>query len=174
MRPTLRTARLSLRPLAAEDAVALHRLWNDAEVGRFLFDGKPVERDLVDAEIAASDENFERHGYGLWAICTGEGGPLDGFCGFHFFQGSPSLQLVYALDPRLWGRGLATEAACEALRYGVEALALDEIVASADAPNAASLAVMERCGMRFRRREEVRGRETVFYAITKREWDARA
>jgi RimJ/RimL family protein N-acetyltransferase len=50
----LRTERLVLRPMSADEAGAFHRQWNDPHVGRFLWDGKPVATDTVDAVIASS------------------------------------------------------------------------------------------------------------------------
>jgi len=49
--------------------------------------------------------------------------------------------------------GLATEAATEMIRYGFDTLAFERFEASTDAPNAASVAVMERAGMTFWKRE---------------------
>ena len=46
-----------------------------------------------------------------------------------------------------WHRGYATEAAREALRFGFERLALDEIVSFTALTNTPSQAVMQRIGM---------------------------
>jgi RimJ/RimL family protein N-acetyltransferase len=50
--------------------------------------------------------------------------------------------------PQWWGRGLATEAARECLRYAFEEVGLGRVVAGADPPNVASLRVIERLGMK--------------------------
>ena len=39
------TARLRLRPYRASDLDALHRLWTDAGVRRYLWDDRVIERD---------------------------------------------------------------------------------------------------------------------------------
>jgi ribosomal-protein-alanine N-acetyltransferase len=60
---------------------------------------------------------------------------------------------------------LATEAARAVVRYGFEELRFTCIRASADAPNAASLRVMERAGMSFEKRLNLHGLETVYYIL---------
>jgi RimJ/RimL family protein N-acetyltransferase len=53
------------------------------------------------------------------------------------------------------------------IRHGFEALSFERVEASTDAPNAASVAVMERAGMAFWKRERTNGLDTIYYAITK-------
>ena len=52
-----------------------------------------------------------------------------------------------ALAQPYWGKGLATEGARAALRFGFETLGLDEIVSFTVPANKRSRAVMERLGM---------------------------
>ena len=42
MAPTLHTARLLLTPVREQDLPALHALWNDPQVARWLWDAEPV------------------------------------------------------------------------------------------------------------------------------------
>ena len=71
--PTLRTARLALRPIDEGDLDALVRLWNDPPVGRYLWDGKPVTRENAAAVLRASRTTFHADGYGLGGIRLGDG-----------------------------------------------------------------------------------------------------
>jgi ribosomal-protein-alanine N-acetyltransferase len=161
-----RAGRLSFRPFAPEDVEPIHDLFVNAQVRRHLLDDEIVSADWVRLEIRKSQEMFERARYGLWSLSLHGSTDIIGFCGFRFFHHPPELQLLYALHPSVWRRGLATEAAEAALRYAFEVLGLSEVVASADAPNLASIRVMERIGMEFQRRE-VKGRlDTVYYRIT--------
>ncbi|HVS62298.1 MAG TPA: GNAT family N-acetyltransferase [Thermoanaerobaculia bacterium] len=163
--PTLSTERLELRPFDGADAEGLHALFVDPDVRRHLLDGRAVDRDWVDAEIAASAERFASGRIGLWTVARrGERTPI-GFVGFRDFLDPPQLQLIYGLAPSAWGQGLATEASREAIRYAFEEAGLTEIVAATDPPNHASEAVMRRLGMKFLEQASVGGQPTLFYRI---------
>ena len=160
----IETARLQMRPFALGDLDDLHRLFTDPGVRRYLLDDQVVGREWVEEEIAGSLGRFEMHDGGLWSVSLKGDGALAGFCGYRPFHDPPELQLLYGLAPTYWGRGLATEAARAMIRYGFEELGFTRIVASADAPNAASLRVMERAGLTFAKRVTVNGLDTVYYA----------
>lgn len=160
------TRRLRLRPLEPADRDALHDLWTTPEVRRYLFDDEIVSRERVALEIEGSGTTFARSGWGLWAVLPREDpSPLIGFCGYREFYDPPQVQLLYGLDPRWWGRGLATEAARAMIRYGFEELGMERIVAATDAPHQASVRVMERCGLRFEKRTTIDGLNTLFYTL---------
>ena len=67
--------------------------------------------------------------------------------------------------PALHFRELATEIAQALVRYGFEELEFSEVWASTDAPNVASVSVLEKAGLRFERRAVVDGLETLFYCL---------
>ena len=95
-----------------------------------------------------------------------------GFGGYRFFHEPPELQLIYGLAPAYWGQGLAAEAARAMIRYGFEILRLDEIIASADAPNEASFRVMKKAGMTFQKRLLLDGLDTIYYVISRQDFEA--
>jgi ribosomal-protein-alanine N-acetyltransferase len=168
-RVDIETERLRLVPFAAVDTDALHAVFVDADVRRFLLDDQIVPREWVEAEIAESDVRFAASGAGLWSIREPGTPVIVGFTGFRPFFDPPELQLLYGLRPTHWGHGFATEAARAALARGFE-LGMDPIVAAADRPNVASIRVMERLGMR-RDRTTDDGRDgTVFYVARRSEW----
>lgn len=159
----LTTARLLLRPFDDRDAAALHAQWNDPEVGRFLWDGAPVARETVDAVIAGSRDAFASGGVGFYAVAL-RAAPADviGFAGLRS-AGGDEQELLYALLPAHWGRGLATEAAGAVLDHALAALPLTRVLAGADPPNAASFAVMRRLGMTFHAERESDGKAVRYY-----------
>jgi [ribosomal protein S5]-alanine N-acetyltransferase len=145
--PELRTARLRLRPVSLADLDPLHALWTDAEVRRFLWDDQMIPRERAAAEIDASIASFDAHGFGMWALSSAPENALAGFCGLRRFGEAEEVEVLYGLAPRLWGRGLATEAAREVLRFGFEEIRLDRIFGRTDPPNVASRRVLDRLGM---------------------------
>jgi RimJ/RimL family protein N-acetyltransferase len=154
-----------LRPVAAADIDALHALLTDAQVRRHLLDGESVSRDFVARTVANSEQGFARRGCGLYAIVGAEDALL-GLCGFHMTGTPPERQLVYALTPPAWGRGYAREAV-RAVVAQAQTLRLPQIIATTDADNAASIAVLRACG--FTPVVEVieRGRAVVRYVCAK-------
>lgn len=166
----IETARLRLRPLVPRDLDAIHRVWTDPEVRRYLWDGEEVSREAAAGVISDSAAYFESRGLGLFVIIHRESDELVGFCGFWRFEDGADFELAYGIAPRCWGMGLATEAARAAIRYGFEEAGLERIVASADTPNAASLRVMENAGMKYTKREVHEGRDTTYYAISREDF----
>ncbi len=70
--PVIETARLRLRPFSLNDVDALHRLWTEPEVRRYLWDGEVIPRERVESLINTSIISFEDHGFGLWAVLRRE------------------------------------------------------------------------------------------------------
>ena len=167
----IETARLALRPFRMRDLGALHALFIDPGVRRYLLDDQIVSRDWVANEIRTSEEQFARRGFGLWSIfLQGDDAPA-GFCGYRYYHQPPELQLIYGLAPAYWHRGLASEAARAMIRCGFEEHGFHTVVAAADPPNAASIRVMEKVGMTFEKRVVVDGLDTVYYRLARADFE---
>ncbi|HLL01177.1 MAG TPA: GNAT family N-acetyltransferase [Myxococcaceae bacterium] len=144
----IRTARLLLRPFRPQDEEPLFHLWNEPQVGRYLWDGQPVSREVVRQQIALSEQDFRQRGLGEFCIFLAEHPEaLIGFCGLRAIDGVTDIEVLYGLRPEYWNQGLATEAARAVLRFGFEQAGLEEIFAGADFDNTASIRCMERLGM---------------------------
>lgn len=163
----LKTAHLTLRPFAADDLEDLHRLWTHPGVRKYLWDDKVISVDRAKEEIDASLGRFEQHGFGHWALFPTNERKLIGFCGLKPWAEPATAELLYAVAPACWGRGLAVEASRAVLRFGFEDQGLKQVWAGADPPNAASFRVMEKLGMSFAKRDHVNGLEVVYYRLTK-------
>ena len=163
----LHTERLLLRAFSGDDADALAGLWNEPQVARFMWDSRPVTMEAVREQIESSLANFEVHGFGHFTVHLGAVPGFIGFAGLRPIGTLPEVELLYALHPDYWGRGLATEAAHAVLRFGFTVGGLAEILAGADPPNVASFRVMQRLGMTFLRNAEVGGRPVRYYRITR-------
>jgi RimJ/RimL family protein N-acetyltransferase len=163
----IKTANLNLLPLAADDADAFHQLCTAAGVRKYLFDDEILPREQSDAFLQTSLDLFAQHGYGLWTMRLAGEEALIGFCGYWFFHEPPELELLYAVSEPHWGKGLALEAARALVEYGFATLNFEHIQACTDAPNVASVRVMEKLGMAFQKREISDGLDTIYYAITR-------
>ena len=160
------TARLRLRPYRESDLDALHRLWTDPAVRRYLWDDEVIDRSVAAQAMHASIARTAEHGFGHWAVCPAGEAALVGFCGFRFLDETPEVELLYGLAPAYWGRGLATEAARAMLRFGVETVGFARVFAITDVANLASVAVMQRLGMQFEKRFQHHGLDSVRYVTT--------
>ncbi|HVE66843.1 MAG TPA: GNAT family N-acetyltransferase [Thermoanaerobaculia bacterium] len=140
---------MELAPWSLEDLPALHALWIDPDVRRFLWDGEVISRERAAEVVRAGIDSFERHGFGFWAIREKRRKGLIGFCGFRFMEPGAEVEILYGIDPRLWGRGYATEAARGLLEWAFRETGLRQVLAGADAPNRASFRVLKKLGMRY-------------------------
>jgi ribosomal-protein-alanine N-acetyltransferase len=161
----IETARLRLRPLVAQDLDAIHGIWVEPGVRRYLWDGERISTEKAETVLASSIESFENYGFGIWAVIHRENGDLIGFCGFRFLDDTPEIELIYGISTHYWGMGLATEAARAAIRYGFEEVGLDRILGIADTENIASRRVLEKAGMRFEQHTSHEGRDETHYEI---------
>ena len=165
--PCIETARLRLRPCRRDDIEVLHRIWTDPGVRKYVWDDQIIARSQAAEIVEASLTQFRHQGDGLWLMLSGQADMAVGFCGFWPFHQPAQLELLYGLVPSHWNRGLATEAARALLRFGFEERGFPTISASTDAPNAASIRVLEKIGMRFHKRELSKGLDTAYYTIAR-------
>jgi 8-oxo-dGTP diphosphatase len=147
----LTTERLTLRPLVAADAPALHRLINDWEVARTLAAVPfPYPRELADEWIALAAGQIAA-GTAYHLAVTGKEGEqelLVGGVGLRIAEDRRSGALGYWVGRRFWGHGVATEAAGRLARWALANLDLDRLTASVATDNPASVAVLRRIGFR--------------------------
>ena len=172
----LRTERLVLRGWRDEDLEALVELDSDPEVMRYVGDGKVKSRDEVVLWLARLRAAWAGQGYGLFAVELAETGEFTGWAGLavpRFLpEVMPAVEIGWRLLRRHWGRGIATEAARAALRFGFEEVGLDRVVSICHVDNEPSRRVMEKLGMRQDRLTSVpaHGQPVRVLAITKEEY----
>ena len=142
----LRTERLVLCPVTADDHAVLLAHWAAPDVRRFLFDGAILSAAEITEAIENSTRDFGRAGYGLWLIHQKGGTDLVGTAGLRPLE-DLGLEIFYSLAPGSWGRGYATEAARAVLEHALGPAGLPEVLAEVDEGNTASIAVIERLGM---------------------------
>lgn len=146
--PTFATPRLRLRPAESGDVDALHALWTDPEVRRWLWDDTAISLETAAAALARWTSDAETRQLGLWVVHAAATNDLVGFVALLPMPDAPDdVELLYGLAPSAWGRGLATEAAEVVLAWGLGPRGLPRVVARADVPNVASLRVLARLGM---------------------------
>jgi ribosomal-protein-alanine N-acetyltransferase len=181
----LATQRLLLRRWRDDDRAPFAEINADPLVMEHMqgLMSRPQSDDFVDRIEA----HWNAHGWGLWAVEVPDVAPFVGYVGLwpaDYVTGRPMVEVGWRLSSRHWGRGYATEAAQEALRFGFESVGLDEIVSFTVPQNERSWRVMERIGL-------VRAAEGdfdhprvdpiayphlvrhIFYRLTRERWKAR-
>jgi len=153
-RPTLSTARLTLRPTTLGDAPRIAELANDYDVVKTT-GGMPFPYRLADAEAylarrRAADPAREA----LFAIdLHGEG--LVGLLGFQP-TGELAPEVGYWLGKAYWGRGIASEALAAAVVWAGEAWRRRCLLACHHLDNPASGRVLARAGFLYTGRVEMK------------------
>lgn len=181
--PQLHTDRLLLRALTLEDVPEVFRLAHDPVIG---FEaGWQPHRTQADTRHFLYDEASAPHVFGIFEktaqesvqgetdgvssgssttaderLETQQCGPCVGCIGLTpdpHRRNVDGLMLGYWVGREAWGRGIATEAAREMLRYAFEELGLSLVSVTHYPQNARSRRVIEKCG--FRREGVMRAAE---------------
>jgi RimJ/RimL family protein N-acetyltransferase len=176
----IRTDRLTLRALTADDAVDHRRLYGDPRVVRYLYE-EPQDS-------ASADEHLRRRlvaelpDEGSWLnLAVENDGRYLGEVGLCLVsRAHRQCEVGYVFLPEASGHGYATEATAAMVELAFAELDAHRVAGRLDARNEASARVLARLGMRreacLRENEFVKGEWTdeVVYAITEDEWRARA
>lgn len=170
---TIETSRLHLRQLRLDDLDDLYsNVFSDPEVFKYVGNGQPASREETENALLSIIAHWQKHGFGRWAAIEKVSEKLVGFGGLRSLFGVP--ELVYHFAKPYWGKGLGTELARAALRYGFEEHGFARIVAIAKPANVASMRVMEKVGMRFEKYARYYEIDVVQYEILRHEFPATA
>ena len=145
------TSRLVLRRWSEADLDALSEVFAKPDVWWFPFK-RGWTRDETSAFLDRKLRTWESRGWSQWAVIDKATETLIGFLGLEppefLPEIMPAVEVGWRLDPRYWGRGLATEGGRAALQVGFTELGLDEIVSIYEPENVASGRVMQHLGMK--------------------------
>ena len=156
----LETERLALREWTHDDVEALFGLVSDAEVMRYVDDGKAWEDvGRVRDWIARLNESYRTRGFSRWAVVEKGSGEVVGSCGFAPLSWSGEIDFGYMFRRDCWGRGYATEIGRAAMRHGFERYGFQKVVASIAPENDASRRVLTKLGFVYRNHEVMPGEE---------------
>lgn len=148
-RPTILTARLTLRPFTPGDAAAVGALCGDREIAAgTLLIPHPYSRADAEAWIATHQAAFEAGTQVVFAVALRATTAVVGSVGLAIERAHDRAELGYWIGREHWNRGYATEAARAVIAYAFETCALERVFASHFMRNPASRRVLEKAGMR--------------------------
>ena len=166
----IETERLTLRMFREADLDDYAEICADAEVMRFLGEGRPLSRADAWRQMAMILGHWQLRGYGPWAVEERESGRVIGRIGFFNPEGWPGFELGWVLGTAWHGRGYATEGAKAALRYAFEVMNREKIISLIQPANTASIRVAVRLGESLDGESEVFGKKVLIYGIRQEAW----
>lgn len=175
--PTLKTARLTLRPYGEDDIAELLPLIGAREVAATTL---RIPHPYTEQDARSFLAMAQQPGRIWLAITLREDGRQIGGAGLRVDPQHQHAELGYWLGVPYWGNGYATEAAGELLRYGFQDLRLHRIFASHFKHNPASGRILSKLGMRYEgcQREHLqkwdRFVDSELFGILRQEWEAGA
>jgi RimJ/RimL family protein N-acetyltransferase len=148
----IETERLCLRRLELHDASFILDLLNQPSFMRYIGDkGVRNLADACDYLEKGPIGSYRRFGFGLYLTSLREVGTPIGICGLVKRDALQDVDVGFALMPQFAGAGYATESAAAVLAYGRREFGLERIVGITSPDNYASIAVLEKIGLRFER-----------------------
>ena len=140
------TRRLRCRHWLPEDLPTIHAVYGDPAVVRWVDDGEPISFADCERWMTVTQSNYDRRGYGMFALEARASGEIVGFCGLVHPGDQETPEVKYAFAQSHWGRGLATECVSALLDCGVRRFGLTGIMATVASENEASRRVMLKVG----------------------------
>jgi ribosomal-protein-alanine N-acetyltransferase len=163
----IETPHLQLRQFTPNDAKELYRIYSHPDSFKYMSNEKPLPWEQTRALIYSFTEHWRKHNFGVWAVVYKNNQKLIGHCGLKFLANTTEIQIGYLLFKSYWGRGLGTEAASAALKYGFEVAQLKRVVAIAKPENIASRRVMEKIGMKYEKDAYYYDNDVVYYSLSR-------
>jgi RimJ/RimL family protein N-acetyltransferase len=147
----LTTERLVLRRWRGSDLEPFRRMNADPRVMEFM--SKLLDSVESDALVERIERHFDERGFGLMAVELKESGEFIGFVGLSVPQFEapfmPAVEIGWRLAAEYWGKGFATEAARETVRFAFEKVGLESVVSFTVPANGRSRRVIKKIGMRL-------------------------
>lgn len=148
--PTLKTERLIMRPMHANDAEDMFDYAQREDVTTYLLWSPHPSVSYTRDYLKYIETRYDVGDFYDWAVIERSSGKMIGTCGFTRIDMPNNVgEIGYVLNPDFHGKGYGTEAAREALKFGFDVIGLHRIEAKFMEGNRASRRVMDKLGMTF-------------------------
>ena len=147
IRAELETRRLRLRLFTLDDLPVMFKLNSDPVVIKY---ADTPARDLQEARQRLEQgplSDYEKYGYGRFAVEWKETGKVIGFCGIKYLPEIDLPEVGFRYLKEYWGRGIGTEAARVCVDFARDDLKIKKLIALIISENTASIRVAEKLGM---------------------------
>lgn len=145
----LTTPRLIIRKPTLSDFDHLYRLQSNTDVMSFIGNGiRNKEEVTVGLEKAIN--HYKKHNLSLGCVYLENSNEFIGRAGLiylNYDDNQPDIELAYAILPKYWGKGYATELTKSLIHWGFESFSIQKIIAVVHPKNDASQNVLIKSGM---------------------------
>jgi len=160
------TPRLLMRPFAESDLDDLAVLYANPFVMRYIDSGKTLSLQESAKRLTQMITDLHANGYGMLAVIERKEKRLIGCCGLRHLNGSEEIEIGLLFGEQSWGKGFATEAAKEVMRYAFTEMNLGKLVALINPLNLAARRVLEKLGMKYIEQSIYSGIECLKYELS--------
>ena len=168
----IETKRLVLREYTLDDFDALYEILSDPETMKHY--PKPYDENGVLRWLNWSLDNYEKYGFGLWAIMLKESNTFIGDCGItmQIIDGEELPEIGYHIHKDYWRQGYAKEAATAVRDWAFHNTTFDCMYSYMNSTNVASYSTAKSIGMnRVKEFDDGHYGRLFAYAISREEWD---
>ena len=169
----LETQRLILREYTKEDFDSLYEIMSDPETMQHY--PAPFDKARTRRWIEWNLENYEKYGWGLWAVILKETGEFIGDCGITLqdIDGQLLPEIGYHIHKKYWRMGFAKEAARTVRDWVFENTNYNEIYSYMKYTNVGSYSTALANGMKkVKEYPDPKNEISYAYAITRDEWNS--
>jgi RimJ/RimL family protein N-acetyltransferase len=164
--PTIKTERLKLRAFENSDLEPYADMYADDMFVRYLSGATRTKNETWE-NMATILGHWSLLGYGIWAVERQGTGELVGRAGLLNLPGWPDVEICWALSPKFWGNGYATEAAKASMNWAFRDAGMHRLISLIHPENRRSEAVALRLGEKFREQITFEGKPTNVFEILK-------
>ena len=172
MKVIIETERLILREYTSDDFTALYEILSDKE--NMSHYPKPYDEKGTKRWLDWSLDNYNKHGFGLWAVVLKENGQLIGDCGITMqnIDGESLPEIGYHIHKNHWRRGYAREAARAVRDWCFRNTRFDSVYSYMTYTNVPSYSTAASVGMkRIKEYSDENGILHFVYKLTREEWE---
>ena len=168
----IETERLLLRPYTLSDFDSLYEILSDPETMQHY--PAPFDEEKTRNWITWNLDNYEKYGFGLWAVVLKETGEFIGDCGITLqnIDGEILPEIGYHIHKKYWRRGFAKEAARAVRDWGFRNTQYDIFYSYMKYTNIGSWSTALANGMKkVKEYPDPKNTISYAYAITREEWE---
>ena len=168
----IKTERLFLRDYSINDFDALYDIMSDTETMQHY--PEPFDAEKTRNWIKWNLENYEKYGFGLWAVVLKETNEFIGDCGITLqnIDGEMLPEIGYHINKKYWRRGYAKEAARAVRDWVFQNTDYDAVYSYMKYTNIGSSSTAKAIGMKkINEYPDPKNTVSYAYAITRSEWE---